>query len=235
MEDMEVKIISIRKGFTADHSSTSYEFLAVDKALGKNERAEVASLSSRAKPTSRRVSFIYHVEGYDIPGGWEKLMEKYYDVMYSESYDWWTFVLAFNTRPEQIEELRKYELVGEDDLGITIRNKDRRVIIEMNCRIDTDYLCELTEHGYEEVEEDEDEDDDKDTIVVAGDELLNLLTKVRQQLMHGDYRTLYAVWEQYGFAEDEESEEEFQIPIPPEKKTGQNIVEQFRNILGEME
>lgn len=230
-----MEIISIRKGFTSDHSSTSYEFLAVDKALGKNERAEVTSLSRRAKPTSRRVSFIYHVEGYDIPGGWEKLMEKYYDVMYSESYDWWTFVLAFNTEPEQIEELRKYEFAGEDDLGITMAIKDKRIIITINCRVDPDYLHELTEHGYEEDEEDEGEDDGKDTVVVAGDELLNLLTKVRQQLMHGDYRSLYAVWEQYGYAEDEESDEEFQIPVPPKKKTGQNVVEQFRNILGEME
>jgi len=232
-----MKIISIRKGFTSDHSSTSYEFLAVEKALGKNERSEVASLSSRARPTSRRVSFIYHVEGYDIPGGWENLIEKYYDVMYSESYDWWTFVLAFNTKPEQIEELRKYAFVGEDDLGITVRNKDRRVIIEINCRIDTDYFCEMTEHGYEEEEEEEDEgeNDGKVTVVVAGDELLNLLTKVRQQLMNGDYRTLYAVWEQYGYAEDEESDEGFQIPVPLDKKDGQHIVEQFRNILGDIE
>jgi hypothetical protein len=52
-----MKIISFRKGFTADHSSTSYEFLAIDKALGKQAKAEVAALSSRARPTARRVSF----------------------------------------------------------------------------------------------------------------------------------------------------------------------------------
>ena len=68
-----MKIYSIKNGFTADHSSTSYEFMAVDKPLGKKEQSAVASLS-------RRMSFIYHVDGYDIPGGWEKLMEKYYDV-----------------------------------------------------------------------------------------------------------------------------------------------------------
>ncbi len=230
-----MKIISIRKGFTSDHSSTSYEFLAVEKALGKNERAEVAYLSRRANPTSRRVSFIYHVEGYDIPGGWEKLMEKYYDVMYSESYDWWTFGMAFNTRSEQIEELRKYEFTGEDDLGITVASKDNRVIITINCRVDLDFIHESTEYGSEEDEEDDDEDEDKDTVVVTGDELLDLLTKVRRQLIDGDYRTLYTVWEQYGYAEDKESDENLQIPVPSEINTGQNIVEQFRNILAEME
>jgi hypothetical protein len=118
-----MRIISVRKGFTSDHSSTSYEFLAVDKALSKKEKAEVASLSRRANPTSRRVSFVYHVDGYDIPGGWERLMEKYYDVMYCEDYDWWTFSLAFDTAQEQIEDLYKYEFTGYNELGVYIEIK----------------------------------------------------------------------------------------------------------------
>ncbi|PIV52650.1 MAG: hypothetical protein COS17_08155, partial [Elusimicrobia bacterium CG02_land_8_20_14_3_00_37_13] len=85
-----MRILSIRKGFQADHSSTSYEFFAIDKPLTRSERENVAKLSSRARPTKRRVSFIYHGDWNDLPGGWEQLMEKYYDVMYSESYDWWT-------------------------------------------------------------------------------------------------------------------------------------------------
>ena len=71
-----MRIISIRKGFASDHSSTSYEFLAVDKPLGKKEKDAVGALSGRASPTSRRVSFSYHVDGYDIPGGWRVLMDK---------------------------------------------------------------------------------------------------------------------------------------------------------------
>jgi hypothetical protein len=39
-----MKIISVKKGFTSDHSSTSYEFLAADKILSKKERQAVASL-----------------------------------------------------------------------------------------------------------------------------------------------------------------------------------------------
>ncbi|MHB1405414.1 MAG: hypothetical protein ACYCV0_07470 [Desulfitobacteriaceae bacterium] len=49
----------------------------MNKALDAKERKAVASLSSRADPTSRSVSFTYHVDGYDIPGGWQALMEKY--------------------------------------------------------------------------------------------------------------------------------------------------------------
>ncbi|MBA1334936.1 MAG: hypothetical protein HPY66_0557 [Firmicutes bacterium] len=232
-----MRIISIRKGFASDHSSTSYEFLAVDKALGKKEKAEVASLSRRADPTSRRVSFVYNVDGYDIPGGWEKLMEKYYDVMYRESYDWWTFALAFNTTEEQIENLSKYEFSGYDDLGISIESKGSRVVVAIYCRVDMAFIGDLYdeyEGYYEDDYEDENEEDESDgedgVSFAAEDGLLNLLIQVRQQLINEDYRTLYAVWEKYGDFDDDE-EDEFDIPIPQDKKTGKNIVEQFRNIL----
>lgn len=226
-----MRIISIRKGFTSDHSSTSYEFLAVDKALGKKEKAEVASLSRRADPTSRRVSFIYHVDGYDIPGGWEKLMEKYYDVMYREDYDWWTFALAFNTTQEQLENLHKYEFSGNDDLGISIESKGNRAVVVIYCRVDMAYAGDSYDE-YEDYYGDEEDESDMEEGVgfVAEDELLNLLVQVRQQLMNGDYRTLYAVWEKYGSSDNDE-EDDCEIPVPPEKNSGKLIVEQFRNIL----
>lgn len=96
-----MKILSVRNSFTTDHSSTSYEFLAVNKAMDKQERKAVSSLSSRANPNSRRVSFEYHADGYDIPGGWRALMEKYYDVMHCESYDWWTLAFALLSKPRK--------------------------------------------------------------------------------------------------------------------------------------
>ncbi|MEW6063990.1 hypothetical protein P378_14620 [Desulforamulus profundi] len=228
-----MRIISIRKGFTSDHSSTSYEFLALDKTLGKKEKAEVASLSRRADPTSRRVSFTYHVDGYDIPGGWENLMAKYYDVMYREDYDWWTFALAFNTTQEQLEDLYKYEFSGDDDLGITVESIGNRAVVAIYCRVDMAYIDDSYDE-YEDYYGDENEEDEGDgeegVGFVAEDELLNLLVQVRQQLMNGDYRTLYAVWEKYG-GFDNDGEGEFDIPIPQDKKTGKNVVEQFRNIL----
>jgi hypothetical protein len=43
-----MKILSIRRGFQADHSSTSYEFFAVEKPLNRSQREAVSDLSSRA-------------------------------------------------------------------------------------------------------------------------------------------------------------------------------------------
>ena len=234
-----MKILSIKKGFTSDHSSTSYEFLAVDKVLSKKERQAVASLSSRANPTAREVSFIYHADGYDIPGGWETLMEKYYDVMYSESYDWWMLAMAFNSSKGQVVELKKYEFDGEDDCGINVHEQGGRTIVEINCRLDSYYLDDPYDK-YDDYDDDEDcEEDERETgsSFVAENELLNLLIKIREQLIQGDYRSLYTVWEKYGYLtdedkEDEEDEEESIIPpIPPERSYGKSIIEQFSNML----
>jgi hypothetical protein len=233
-----MKIISVKKGFTSDHSSTSYEFLAVDKVLSKKERQAVAALSSRADPTAREVSFIYHVDGYDIPGGWEALMEKYYDVMYSESYDWWTLAIAFNSSKGQLAELMKYEFDGEDDCGINVYEQGGRTIVEINCRLDS-YSIDDPYDNYDDDSDCEDcEEDEEETgnSFVAENGLLNLLVKIREQLMQGDYRALYAVWEKYDYLtdDDDEKDDEYESiipPKPPERSHGKSIIEQFSNML----
>lgn len=239
-----MRIISIKKGFSSDHSSTSYEFLAVDKPLGKKEKGEVASLSSRAIPTSRNVSFSYHVDGYDIPGGWERLMEKYYDVMYCQDYDWYTLAMAFNGTKEQMEDLYKYEFSGMDEMGISINTTGSRITIVIHCRVNIQYLDDYydeyedyfeEEDYFDEDDEDfeEEELDDEGSInYAANDGLLDLLVKVRQQIANGDYRTLYEVWQKYGY--DVEEEDEIDIPIPENRKDGKDIVDEFASILGDV-
>lgn len=219
-----VRILSVRRGFTADHSSTSYEFLAVDRRLGPEARKAVAALSSRARPTARTVSFVYHVDGYDIPGGWESLMREYYDVMYSESYGWWTLALAFNAPPQQQEELSRYEFDGVDDLGIWVSTSGERVIVTINCRL------EWEPDAFSEWEDDT-EEQTKD--YEPDDDLLALLTRIRRQLIEGDYRALYAVWEKYGIDDlDDEEEEGIEVPpSPPERESGRNEIEAFRRML----
>lgn len=227
-----MRIISVKNGFTSDHSSTSYEFIAVDKPLGKKDRQAVASLSSRANPTSRRVSFIYHVEGYDIPGGFMNLLENYYDVMYREDYDWWTLAVAFTASPEQMDQLERYEFYGEDDLGIEVSKSGNRAIVVINCRIDVSCVDEEYDdyNEYDEDDEENDEEDEPGAVFAAENELLNLLVQIREQLIKGDYRALYAVWLKYGNAEDEDDKYETP-PAPKEQKVGKSVVERFCDIL----
>jgi hypothetical protein len=209
-----MRILSVRRGFLADHSSTSYEFLAIKKPLGAKARAAVSRLSSRAQPTARRVSFIYHAEGYDLPGGWEPLLFKYYDVMYSESYDWWTFAVAFDTTNKSlISKLKKYAFYGTDDLGVSVQQKQGRVIVTISCMLDA---SALSGGGWEEpyYDEDEDEEDDlvDDGVVATDDSLLDLLARLRSCLMRGECEPLYAVWEEYGSEEDDD-----EAPPKPKK------------------
>ena len=218
-----MKVLSIRRGFASDHSSTSYEFLAVDKPLGKKARSEVSKLSSRVSPTARRAHFIYHVDGYDIPGGWEKLMTQYYDVMYREEYGWWTLAMAFNAKPGQYDDLAKFEFDGATDgMGIEISyTEEHRMIIIINCAI---------EDFRDFDEEYEDEDEDESSVFSTDNGLLNLLIQVRQQIIGGDYRALYAVWEKYGDTDDDDPP-----PKPKSVKKGEDILKNFKSVLGYIE
>ena len=88
--------------------------------------------------------------------------------------------------------------------------------------------------SYDDYDEDEEEDeaDESDESKDNGpwkdeDELLSLLVEVRQQLLRGDYRSLYAVWEKYGYPNEEPP-----VPHrPPEKTQGRDIVERFAALL----
>jgi len=228
-----MKIIAVHRGFACDHSSTSYEFLAIDKPLDEEARDDVASLSSRAHPTQRRVSFEYHADGYDIPGGWENLMRQYYDVMYSESYGWWTLAMAFDAPEEQQEALGQYEFSGVDDLGVSVRRHDSRVTVAIHCHADHASLYEF-EDGYEDYgygygfEDEEDEEDPAGGSLESGDGLLDLLSRVRQQLIEADYRALYAVWEVYGDGDEEDAP-----PRPPDADEGRDVVEEFQAMLAD--
>lgn len=209
-----MKILSIRKGFQADHSSTSYEFFAIEKPLSRSEREKVASLSSRARPSRRRVSFVYHGEWSDFPDGWEPLMEKYYDVMYSESYDWWTLAMAFDADQKTIKEIERYEFRGTDDLGVSVDSKGNRVIVTIYCRLSPEFHANNnSDYDYYE---DEEEEDELEEAIESEDSLLNLLAQNREYLKNGDYRLLYGVWQEYGF-ESEEEEFEGEVPLEPPK------------------
>lgn len=228
-----MNIFSVRRDFASDHSSTSYEFLAIDTPLDIQARAVVSSLSRRANPTKRRVSFIYHADGYDIPGGWSPLMENYYDCMYSESYDWWLLALAFPLPPEQQEMIMQYDFRGVDDLGIDISLCDERVIVSIHCRL-RPYILHDEYNGYGYEDEGEDDDAPKnDLFSMINDPILRLLAQIRKQLMQGDYRALYEVWKMYGFEEETEDDEQqwTHPPMPKEIDTGESIIAAFAEML----
>ena len=204
-----MKILTVRRGFLADHSSTSYEFLAVDRPLDKKARAAVASLSSRAAPSARKVSFVYHADGYDIPGGWQPLMREHYDVMYSESYDWWTLAVAFDTRSKAlVDELTRYAFLGGEDLGVVGDHDGRRMLVTVHCRLDP--MALMPDDGMGGL----------DT-----DALLDLLVRLRDCLKQGRCEPLWAVWQVYGYNDDKAP------PRPRATDQGQAVADELEGML----
>ncbi len=187
-----MRIISIKRGFTADHSSTSYQFLAVDKPLNKEEIEEVRSLSSRARPNSRKVSFNHNIDGYGTPRGRTNLLKNYYDVMYCEDYDFYNLSIALNVDEKQKMQIYRYEFDGEDEngfeTGIDVEEYGKRVIITIRCQINEDYL-------YRGISIDNDK-------MNTDDDLLNLLTKLREMVKQNNYDGLYAVVKKFGTDDD---------------------------------
>lgn len=229
-----MKIISVSRGFTADHSSTSYEFVAVDKPLNAEQRKEVRSLSRRCRPGARRVNFIYHADGYDIPGGWVRLLKSYYDVMYSESYDWWTLAMAFPVTAEEAEALEEYEFSDADGLGIHVYAGEKRAVVVINCRLSIGLLFDCDDQGYcyGGIEEDDEEEGVEAAEADTEDHLLNMLIKLRRRLMDGDYRVLYEVWKVYGKNKcDDRGEEVICPPKPPHQEKGKSLVAEFVSLL----
>ena len=62
-----MRILSVRHGFEADHSSSSYEFFALDKLTPK-QRAAVQELTGESG--HRHLRFHYMGDWSDIPDEW---------------------------------------------------------------------------------------------------------------------------------------------------------------------
>jgi len=210
-----MEIISVRKGFTADHSSTSYEFLAIDEPLNQEDINEVSSLSSRARPDDRAVKFTYKGDFNDLPGGWWPLLEKHYDIMYSESYDWWLFAVAFSDPdPDKQQEISRYAFNGLEDLGVNIDIVEERIIVSFSCVLDYGEAYEIldtnTNYGYKDNKKDLED-------YLYDDSLLQLLADIRSQLLDEDYRAFDVFWHEYGeplYSQDEIKE--LEIPYTNE-------------------
>ena len=69
----------------------------------------------------------------------------------------------------------------------------------------------------------------------SGDSLLDLLVQNREYLKKGDYRMLYAIWQSYGFAPEDEYDEEFEEEAPPEPPDMEQLPEPMQTLLSNLE
>jgi hypothetical protein len=176
-----MQVLRVRRGFQADHSSSSYLFYAADEPVNEQGRRIAHRYSSRAEVNKRSVR--YHKWGdYTLSeSAYKALLSDHYDVMVSESYDWWTFMIAVpqtaNTKPLPT---RYSDARGYDDLGVDVEKFGSRWAISIYCVLDYNELApELV-------------DDD------PMENLVKLLVAVRKEIMKGDFSFLDAAVKFYG-------------------------------------
>jgi len=187
-----MRILRVRRGFQADHSSSSYLFYAVDQPVSAEGRAIAHRYSSRAEVHDRTVRYHKWGESGLDSRAYESLLGAHYDVMVSESYDWWTLMLALPKTPQMQALLAPFtEARGYDDQGVEIEDYGKRLVVVIYCAFEGNGV------GFAG-------DDNEDAL----ETLVDLLVKIRAELKSGDTSFLEAVVSFYGGDELDEDDDE---------------------------
>lgn len=192
-----MRILSLRRGFDADHSSSSYRFFALSR-LTPEQRAAVQGLTGES--ARRHLSFQYQGDWNDIPSEWpDKLLTLGYDILVSESYDWWAVHLSLPHDPALLERLQPYECESDSN-GFDIRVVGEWMILYFGMQLD--YGATYDAFG-------------EDPFKGLGD----LFAAVRGELLAGDLSAPWAMYETYGGYPDVEPE-----PMEPLSKSGETLL-----------
>ena len=193
-----MRILSLRHGFEADHSSSTYEFFALDK-LTPEQRAAVQDLTGESP--RRHLSFQYMGDWSDLPSGWKnQLLTLGYDIMVSESYDWWAVYLSLPHDPGLLEQLAQYEC-DSDGNGSSSDVVGERMILYFGMQLD--YGAAYDAFGENPFRG-----------------LADLFKKVRDELLAGDLSAAWAMYETYGGGENGEPE-----PMEPLSDSAQTLLD----------
>lgn len=171
-----------------------YEFLAIDKPLAEEQRAELRKLSSRAEITATRFVNVYNYG--DFRGSPQKLMERYFDA-YCHLANWGTRRLMFRLPRVLLDAEAARHYCHTDAASVIVT--DDHVIISL-------YL------------------DREDYNWVEGDGLLGTMVQARSDLAAGDLRLLYLAWLlsirwpdedcEHNDEDDGDTKDEIEPPIP---------------------
>jgi hypothetical protein len=192
-----MRILSVHHGFSADHSSSTYEFFAL-QPLTSEQRAAVQALTGEAG--RRHLSFTYHGDWSDLPSAWpDKLLTSGYDILVSESYDWWGVHLALPHDADLLERLAAYECESDSN-GFSIRALGERMVLYFGMNLD--YGAAYDIFGEE---------------IFEG--LADLFERVREELLAGNLSAAWAMYSTYG-GEAEDGPE----PVEPLSSSGQTLL-----------
>jgi hypothetical protein len=181
-----MRILRIRSGFQADHSSSSYLFYAVDGKVTAAGQRVAHRFSSRAEVDEQHASYQKWGESELSNEAYQALLGEHYDVMAAESYDSWTLMIAVPRSPQMVEWLRPFHALDDGEFQrLSVHDFGKRLAVEVYCEFD--YEGPVFE-AYEEPLE----------------TLVELLAEIRQEILLGNVSFLEAVADFYGACDEEE-------------------------------
>ncbi len=143
-----------------------YEFKSISKPLSKQDKEEIGSWSSRTYPTNTGVIFNYSYG--DFPKDEFTVVEKYFDAMFYIS-NWGTTRLIFKF-PKYLFEVDRIRQYAIED-GVQIMEKADCFLLSME-------YC----------------DEEGGRAWIEGEGWLSSLILLRDDILNGDYRSLYLIW-----------------------------------------
>jgi len=146
-----------------------YEFQAIDRPLTEEEQQAVARLSSRVDPHPRRAVFVYHWS--DFPGDPDRTLTQYYDAMlYMANWGSRQLMFRFPTSVLDLEGVRAYcqPPIIEDFISCSTVGEYATLDIQFH-----------DEEGGDWIE---------------GEGWLPAMIGLRDDILRGDYRSLYLAW-----------------------------------------
>ena len=180
-----------------------YDFRCIDQPLTAKEKANVENLSSHIDVNSRRavVSYSYGSFKHDE----EKVLEEFFDaLLYQTSYGQKKLMFRFPKDSVDYKSMREYRIDGGIYTGYTT---------EIKVWKSGSYTLLLVEYC----------DEESDGWIEEGDDSLDDLLALRNEMISGDFSCLYAFWlkilslreEDEDFDPEDEDEEIEELPNLP--------------------
>ncbi len=192
-----MRVLRARRGFQADHSSSSYLFYAADKDVSKAGQQIAHRYSSRAEVDERYARYVKWGDSDLAMTAFPALLGTHYDVMASESYDTWTLMIAMPKTPQTQARLAPFHDLDDGEFTrVDVEDYGDRLALRLFCHFD--YEGPLFRKG-------------EDTL----EELVELLTVIREEILQGDVSFPQAVSDFYGCGEEESDEEDEDEEAPP--------------------
>jgi hypothetical protein len=184
-----MRILRVRPGFQADHSSSSYLFYAIDGPVSAAGQRVAHRFSSRAEVDEQFAHYLKWGETSLSPDAFPALLGEHYDVMAAESYDSWTLMIAVPKTRQMTQLLAPFHDLDDGEFTrLAVHDYGKRLAVEVFC--DFDYSGPVFNQPEDPLEE-----------------LVEYLVAIRSEVVGGDVSFLRAVADFYAAGAEEEDED----------------------------